>query len=170
MKKVFLCFVLCLISFATMNAQQASVTEVALPKYLSHSSFDLSEFGMWGHVITVNLGTEGVSGTEVFTGNGNYLSIAFMRSAPRLVAGTYPIVSFEEVGENTVLAGFPAMDGSGNWGSVWGTVTNNQSSNVQITSGVVRVTVNEDVFTIVLEGRTQHNNEIRARFTGRLGS
>ena len=181
MKKVIISLLLCMMSISISYTQRLNMTsgvseaadEVVFTKKLGFSTFDMSSFGMSGHIITVTLGVDGVSGTPKefgfdFTGNGNFVSIVFMRNDPALVAGTYNIASFESAGDGSVLAGFPAMDGNGNWGSVWGTVADNKASDVQITGGVVKVSVNGGVYTIEMDAKTGSGAEIKAKFTGKL--
>ena len=144
-----------------------------LTKLLSFSAMDLSMFGGSGYNVTVKLATDGLSGTDNgmgginFTGSGNYISIDFRRDAATLTAGTYNIVPDATAGVGDVIAGYPAMFGEGNWGSVWGTVTSGAASDVQITGGVVTVSVSGDVYTIEIEAVTESGN-IKARYTGKL--
>ena len=149
---------------------------VELTKLLSVSSMDLSMFGGSGFNVTVKLATDGLTGTDdgmggiSFTGSGNYVSIDFRRDAATLVEGVYNIVPDASAQSGDAIAGYPAMFGDGNWGSVWGTVTDGAGSDVQITGGVINVSVSGDVYTIEIEATTENGDDIKASFTGELDS
>ena len=101
------------------------------------------------------------------TGSGNYVSIDFRRDAATLTAGVYNIVPDATAQVGDAIAGYPALFGSGNWGSVWGSVSDGTGSDVKITGGTVTVSVSDDIYTIEIEATTE-DGDIKATYTGNL--
>lgn len=146
---------------------------ITLANVISATAMDLSAYGGSGFTVTVKLATAGITtepdGTGGFTysGNGNYISIDFKRDAGTLPSGTYNIISNETAANDDAIAGYPALFGTGFWGSVWGSVTEGEAADLPITGGTVEVTENSGNYTIIANCTTE-SGDITATYNGPL--
>lgn len=143
-----------------------------LTDIVSATSLDKSIFGGTGFTITLKIATSGVTATPdgtggyTYGGDGNYISLDFNTAAATLVSGTYNIVDNATAATGDCSAGYPAMFGTGYWGSVWGTVTGGTASDLPVEiGGTVDVSESGGVYTIEINASTSAGN-FAATYTG----
>lgn len=150
-----------------------SLKGLTMTNVFSASAMDLSAYGGTGYDITLKISTDGVTavsdgaGGFTFTGNGNYVSIDFLRDDATLTAGTYNIVSNESATTGDCVAGYPALYGDGLWGSVWGTVTDGTASDTAITGGTVDVSEADGIYSITVNA-TIGSGRVKATYSGAI--
>lgn len=150
-----------------------SLKGLTMTNVFSASAMDLSAYGGTGYDITLKISTDGVTavsdgaGGFTFSGNGNYVSIDFLRSDATLAAGTYNIVSNESATTGDCVAGYPALYGDGLWGLVWGTVTDGTASDTAITGGTVEVSETDGIYSITVDA-TIGSGRVKATYSGAI--
>ena len=117
----------------------------------------------------VDLGTDGITVTpgawgNTYGGNGNYLKLEFYSTDGKLAAGEYePCAEGGNVTEGTFGIGYDGQYGPS--GTTWYTMADDTASGVYVTDGHLSVTVDGDVYTIILTSST-----VNVKYVGKLSA
>ncbi len=147
---------------------------IVMTKLVAATSLDLSMFGKKDFNVTLKLSTDKVVAeyhkdtySFSYSGDGNFISIDFRRDKPTLATGTYTIVPEANAKVGDCIAGYPALFGGGLWGSVWGKIAFDKVADKAIISGTVDVTLEGDIYKIIVNGKTDEGN-VKVTYKGAI--
>ena len=130
----------------------------------------LTDYSGWGlQMVGVELATDGITVTpgnygNTYGGSGNYLKLELYSTDGQIAAGEYTACAVGgTIGEGEFGIGYDGMFGPS--GTSWYTLTEGASSYEYVTDGTLKVEVEGDVYTIVLE-----SSVINAKYVGKLSA
>ena len=130
----------------------------------------LTDYSGWGmQMVGVELSTDGITVTpgdwgNTYGGSGNYLKLELYSTDGKIAAGQYTACAVGgTIGEGEFGIGYDGMFGAS--GTSWYTLTDGTSSYQYVTDGTLKVEVDGDVYTIVLE-----SSVINAKYVGKLSA
>ena len=130
----------------------------------------LTDYSGWGmQMVGVELATDGITVTpgdwgNTYGGSGNYLKLELYSTDGKIAAGQYTACAVGgTIGEGEFGIGYDGMFGAS--GTSWYTLTDGTSSYQYVTDGTLKVEVDGDVYTIVLE-----SSVINAKYVGKLSA
>ena len=130
----------------------------------------LTDYSGWGmKMVGVELATEGVTVTpgdwgNTYGGTGNYLKLEFYSADGTIAAGEYKACAVGgTIGEGEFGIGYDGMFGAS--GTSWYTLADGVSSYEYVTDGTLKVEVDGDVYTIILQ-----SSVVNAKYVGKLSA